>query len=59
MENHISNLRNGLKGVHVSTVEIKLGMNLWQRMISLIEHALIKACLEFPEVGSLKLNDGD
>ena len=50
-KSHFSNLWNGLKQVHVSTVEIKSGINLWQRMIPPIEHAWLKSLLKFVEFG--------
>ena len=48
-EIHFPNLHNGLKKVHVSMVEIKPRINLWQRLIPLIEQAWRKSLLKFVE----------
>ena len=48
---HFPNLRNGIKGVHVSIVEIKSGINLWWRKIPPIERAWRKSLLKFVEFG--------
>ena len=50
-KSHFPNLQNGVKGVHVSMVEIKSGINIWWRMISPIEHAQRKSLLKFTECG--------
>ena len=42
---------NGLKRVHVSMMEIKSEINIWRRMILLIEHAQRESILKFVEFG--------
>ena len=50
-KSHFPNLRNGIKGVHVSIVEIKSRINLWWRKILPIERAWRKSLLKFVEFG--------